>query len=175
MRHYDQVNSLQDRISDLETKLTFEENSKYALSRTLEAPETMKSIQQDNSTLKHLQETEERIHPNLQQVEELISKGVSKTYKSTLKTAERSEEYNIPYDQEKAQNRINVITLGTISEQEKIEIIQTGFQLQAEGKISLKNYYESIDPNSLFQSKGYSIKYESIRRTKLYQQLKPSN
>ena len=27
---YDQVNSLQDRISDLETKLTFEENSKSA-------------------------------------------------------------------------------------------------------------------------------------------------
>ena len=65
-----------------------------------------------------MQETEERIHPNLQQVEELISKDVSKTYKSPLKTAERSEEYNIPYDQEKAQNRINVITLGTISEKD---------------------------------------------------------
>jgi cell fate (sporulation/competence/biofilm development) regulator YlbF (YheA/YmcA/DUF963 family) len=52
----------------------------------------MKSIQQDNSTLKHLQETEERIHSNLQQVEELISKGVSETYKSPFKTAERSEE-----------------------------------------------------------------------------------
>jgi len=51
--------------------------------------------------------------------------------------------------------------------------IQTGFQLQAEGKIPLKNYSESTDSNSLFQSKGYSIKYESIRRTKLYQQLKP--
>jgi hypothetical protein len=51
---------------------------------------------------------------------------------------------------EKAQNRLNFITLGTISEQEKIEIIQTGFQLQAEGKISLKKYYESTDPNSLF-------------------------
>jgi len=89
---YDQVNSLQDRISDLETKLTFEETSKYALSRTLKAPKTMKNIQQDNSTLKHLQETEERIHSNLQQVEELISKGVSETYKSPFKTAERSEE-----------------------------------------------------------------------------------
>jgi len=32
------------------------------------------------------------------------------------------------------------ITLGKISEQEKIEIIQRGFQLQAEGKISLKKY-----------------------------------
>jgi hypothetical protein len=62
--------------------------------------------------------------------------------------------------------------LGTISEDEKIEIIKTGFQLQAESKISLKKYYESTDPYSLFQLKGYFIKYESIRRTKLYQSLK---
>jgi len=39
--------------------------------------------------------------------------------------------------------------LATISEQEKIEIIQREFQLQAKGKISLKKFYESIDPNSL--------------------------
>jgi hypothetical protein len=65
------------------------------------------------------------------------------------------------------------MTLGKISEQEKIEIIQRGFQLQAKGKISLKKYYERVsEANSLFQLKGYSIKYESIRRTKLYQQFK---
>jgi uncharacterized protein YlxW (UPF0749 family) len=38
-----QVNSLQDRIRDLETTL---ENSKYALSRTLKASEATKIIQQ---------------------------------------------------------------------------------------------------------------------------------
>ena len=103
------------------------------------------------------------------------SNVLSEAYKSPLKTGERSEEYNLPSDQEKAQNRVNFITLGTISEQEKIEIIQRGFQLQAEGKISLKKYYESTDSNSLFQLKGYQIKYETIRRKKLYQQLKPSN
>ena len=75
-------------------------------------------------------------------------------------------------NQNEAQNRANFITLGKISEAEKIEIIQLGFQLQAKGKISLKKYYESTDPYSLFQFKGYSVKYESIRRTKLYQQLK---
>jgi hypothetical protein len=48
--------------------------------------------------------------------------------------------------------------LGKISEKEKIEIIKLGFQRQAEGKISLNKYYESKDPNSLFQLKGYSIK-----------------
>lgn len=78
-------------------------------------------------------------------------------------------------NQEKALNKPNFITLATISEEERIEIIQLGFQLQNEGKISLKKYYESTAQYSLVQSKGYSIKYESIRRTKLYQQLKPSN
>jgi hypothetical protein len=63
--------------------------------------------------------------------------------------------------------------LGKISEQEKIEMIQTGFQRQAEGRISLKKYYQGTGEYSLFESKRYSIKYESIRRTKLYQQLKP--
>jgi hypothetical protein len=92
-----------------------------------------------------------------------------------LKPLSGSQEYNIPSNQEKAQNRLNFITLGRIPEQERIEIIQRGFQLQAEGKISLKKYYQSTDSNSLFQLKGYQIKYETIRRTKLYQQLKPSN
>jgi hypothetical protein len=58
--------------------------------------------------------------------------------------------------------------LGKISEQEKLEIIQTGFQLNEEGKISLKKYYERVsEANSLFQSKGYYIKYG----TKLYKNL----
>ena len=99
-------------------------------------------------------------------------------------TSKQSEEQNLLFDQSKVQNKQNFTTSednfvddvwrspGKISEQERVEIIQKGFQLQAEGKISLKKYYESTDPNSFFQSKGYSIKYESIRRTKLYQKLK---
>jgi len=79
---------------------------------------------------------------------------------------------NLYLNQEKGQNQTNFITLGKISEEDKIEIIKLGFQLQNEGKISLKKYYEGTEPNSLFQLKGYSIKYESIRRTKLYQSLK---
>jgi len=52
--------------------------------------------------------------------------------------------------------------LGSIPEEERIEIIERGFQLQAEGKISLKKYYQGVsEPNSLFQLKGYQIKYES--------------
>ena len=41
-----------------------------------------------------------------------------------------------------------------------------------EYNLSLNNYYESKDINSLFQFKGYNIKYESIRRTSIYKSLK---
>jgi hypothetical protein len=43
--------------------------------------------------------------------------------------------------QNKAENESNFVTLSQISEEERVEIIQKGFQLQAEGKISLKKYY----------------------------------
>ncbi len=62
--------------------------------------------------------------------------------------------------------------MGKIPEKEQKEIIKTGFDRQAEGKISLKKYYESIDPYSLYQLKGYKIKYEAIRKNNLYKQLK---
>lgn len=75
-------------------------------------------------------------------------------------------------DTQQYNNEPNFVTLRNIPEQEKIKIIQLGFQLNQEGKISLKKYYEDIGKYSLFQWKGYSIKYESIRRTKFYQQLK---
>jgi len=78
----------------------------------------------------------------------------------------------ISANQEKGLNGSNFITLGRIPEQERIEIIQRGFQLQAEGKISLKKYYEGTETDSLFQLKGYRIKYEAIRKNKFYQQFK---
>jgi hypothetical protein len=87
-------------------------------------------------------------------------------------STEQSEEYNLSSDQSKAQNQPNFITLGKISEEEKIQIIKRGFELQAEGKISLTKYYESTQEYSLFQLKGYSIKYEAIRKNILYKQLK---
>jgi hypothetical protein len=74
--------------------------------------------------------------------------------------------------QYKGLNESNFITLSKIPEQEIIEIIQKGFQLNQEQKISLKGYYESKEQYSLFQFKGYSIKYETIRRTNLYKQFK---
>ena len=103
------------------------------------------------------------------------SKSVSEASKSPLTPLSESQQYNISSNQDKGLNGQNFIPLGKISEEDKIQIIKTGFRLNQEGKISLKKYYESTDSNSLFQLKGYQIKYETIRRTKLYQQFKPSN
>jgi hypothetical protein len=74
--------------------------------------------------------------------------------------------------QTKGQNEHHFITLGKISEQEKVEIIKLGFQRNQEKKISLKNYYQGKGESTLFQWKGYQIKYDTIRKTKVYQQLK---
>jgi hypothetical protein len=62
--------------------------------------------------------------------------------------------------------------LKNISDTEKEEIIKKGFQLQSEGRISLKDYYEGNKKNSLLKFKGYRIKYQSVRRSKLYKELK---
>ena len=84
-----------------------------------------------------------------------------------------SQEHNLPLEHNQPQkDGLNFITLGNLSEAERIKIIQKGFQLNQDGKISLKKYYEGTDQYSLFVSKGYQIKYETIRRTKLYQQWK---
>ena len=83
-------------------------------------------------------------NPNLQQVEKprnKISKSVSEASKILLIPLSDSQQSNIPSTQRKAQNRLNFITLENISEQKRIKIINTGFQHQVEGKISLKKYY----------------------------------
>ena len=101
-----------------------------------------------------------------------ISESLSEASKITLKPLSITQQYNIPSNQKKGLNEPNFITFGKISEDEKIEIIKTGFQLNQEQKISLKEYYESTEQYSLLKLKGYSIKYETIRRTNLYKQLK---
>lgn len=58
------------------------------------------------------------------------------------------------YPQLKLKPKVIKFTLGRISEQERISIIQTGFKLNQEQKISLKEYYEITEEYSLFQLKG---------------------
>jgi hypothetical protein len=116
-----QLNCLQQKVIDLETKI---ENQKYVRRGQNKTSEDIKSIQQEDSAT-----------------------------------------------QTKGKNGCNFITLGKISKQEKVEIIQLGFQLNQEGKISLKKYYQGKGRYTLFEWKGYQIKYDTIRKTKVYQQL----
>jgi hypothetical protein len=181
-----QVESLQQKIIQLEENQKL--NLKKALSELLKLSETAKIDQQYNYTLEgkkdpYLTQNDPKrssavlseIRDTTSRGKDIESKSLSEVKITPVKPLSNTQDYNIPSNEEKALNEPNLITLGKIPEEEQIEIIKTGFQLKAEGKISLKKYYEGTDPNSLVQSKGYSIKYETIRRNKLYQQLKPSN
>jgi hypothetical protein len=77
-----------------------------------------------------------------------------------------------PSIQAKPQNQGNFTTLGKLSEEEQVEIIQLGFQRNQEEKLSLKEYFEGIVKDTLFEWKGYRIKYESVRKTQLFQKLR---
>jgi len=116
-----------------------------------------------------LKETIESLQNQVNSLQDRIHdlETLSEASKMPLKPLSKNQQYN------KGLNGENFISLGKISEEDKIQIIKTGFRLNQEGKISLKKYYESTDPYSLFQSKGYSMKYEAIRKTNLYKQLKP--
>lgn len=120
-----QLNTLQQKVMDLETKV---KNQEYARTGQNKASEDIKSILQEDYTIA---------------------------------------------PQTKAQNDHSFIPSGKISEQEKVEIIKLGFQRNQEKKISLKKYYEGKGEFTLFEWKGYQIKYDTMRKTKVYQQLSP--
>jgi hypothetical protein len=145
---------------------------------------TLKLFSRGNYTLKSEQGPYLKQNDNEVRNPTYQGKGMeSKSFSDASKMPLQNQQYNIPSIENPAQNGSNFITSednfvddvwqspGNISEQEKIEIIKTGFQLQAEDKISLKKYYESKEEYNGFQSKGYSIQYESIRRNKLYKNL----
>ena len=156
------MNSLQQKIIQLEKNQTLE--IKKALSELLNRSQASKIGEQEELSL-----TVKRSEQQGQETMDEISKSVSEASKSPKIDTLDLEQGNYILQSP------NFTILSNITQQEKIEIIKTGFQRQSEGTISLRKYYESTDPNSLFQLKGYNIKYDSIRRIKLYQQFKPSN
>ena len=169
-----QMNSLQQRVIHLENQTN---DLKNTLSVTLEALDATKIIQQGDYTSKsekdaYSGENDSKARKKIIQSEQQPN-TLSEASKMPLKPLSKNQQYNT--NQDKGLNGENFIPLGKISEENKIQIIKTGFRLNQEGKISLKKYYESTNPYSLFQSKGYSMKYEAIRKTNLYKQLKPSN
>ena len=137
------------------SKILYPKNNQSILKSRLENP----SVEHKYYTLKdkkvpYLLGNHGKVNSEVREVE----KGISEASKMPINDS--------------FQNRFT--TLGKISEEKKAKIIEKGFQLEAEGKISLKKYYESRQEFSLFQLNGYSIKYESIRHNKIYIQLKQS-
>ena len=62
--------------------------------------------------------------------------------------------------------------LGDLPEMEQKQIILNGFDLNRQGLISIRDYYEGEkNANSRLNTKGYSLKYETVRRSELYKQL----
>jgi hypothetical protein len=57
-------------------------------------------------------------------------------------TSSLASERDSAFKQNKAENESNFVTLSQISEEERVEIIKKGFQINQQGKISLKKYYE---------------------------------
>lgn len=176
----EQVEKLQQKVIHIETLLN---NSKYSFSDTLKASRDIKitSFGPDMEGKKppYLAVNDPKTSTVLKkgrnstpQTRDMESKSVSYTPEIDSKGSGTNKHRNLPLSAEKGLSYRNFITLTNLSQEEKIEIIKAGFQLQAKKTISLKKYYESIGPNSLFQLKKYSIKYETIRRTKLYKTLK---
>jgi len=102
-----------------------------------------------------------------------ISESLAEDKIRPLKTLLKSQQYYTSSNQNQAQNKANFKTLSKIPEEEQIEIVKLGFQLNEEKNISLQDYYEGDKECSLFQSHGYRIKYDTIRRKEFYKRLKP--
>ena len=169
-----QINSLQQHVIDLENQNLEKKMQPNVLSEAPRNPFLGPSVYQQGYSTLDLQKGSNWTNSDQSFGNEdgMESNTLSEASKIPLESLLDSQQYDRDSKQNQAQNEPNFVTLSHISEQDKIEIIKLGFQLQKQGKISLKKYYEGIEENSLFQLKGYSIKYETIRRTKLYQSLK---
>jgi len=195
-----QLNSLQQRVSHLENQtnhlknaLRHQNKAAYATKTTQQGDcdYTLKdnkdpySLSNDGKLNSKVGEGRNKIYsfPNQDRklTEKLDSNILSEDHRGLDKAPSTSQQYNLSStllnalkmdEKTRIEDHPNLVTLSQISEEEKIKIIKTSFHLNQEGKISLKEYYESTAEYSLFQLYGYSIKYESICRTKLYQQLK---
>ena len=162
--------TLLKQIQEPVLKTTSEASASHA---ALSLRESTKNIQHNKLAVEvekgpNLIENENKTEDLQQPVYQNPSEMARRTKNNTL----NSEQGNLPSNLQNAPQRPHFIKLSNLTQQERIEIIQKGFQLNQEDKISLKKYYETTQEHSLFHHKGYSIKYDTIRKHKLYQQLK---
>ena len=97
---------------------------------------------------------QKKVKAEIYPFEKVDSNKLSDAFKMPINDSFESQKYNLSPRQKQLQNGPNFVTLSQISEKKKIEIIKVGFQLNQEGKISLKKYYENTEEYSLFEWKG---------------------
>lgn len=88
---------------------------------------------------------QERIQTNQNQILLLLQRVIDleiKVEEYARRRQNKASEAIKSIPQDKAPNEDDFITLGKISEEDKVEIVKLGFLTSQEGKISLKKYYE---------------------------------
>jgi len=85
----------------------------------------------------------------IKKVEKVDSNILLDDDRSLLKPSQQSEQYHLSLNQKQAQN---AEANATFAKQHNFKTL--AIQTNQEGKISLKKYSESTDPDSLFQWKG---------------------
>jgi hypothetical protein len=60
-----------------------------------------------------------------------------------------------------------------LEDEELIEILKIAYDLKEKENISFKVFFESSESPSLYQLKGYKLKYNNLRRTKAFRDFKP--
>ena len=135
---------------------------------------------QHGSLEKKLQSLEDQINLLQDQIIHLNSTlpGKKKSSQNPSKGAgfkdSRLEMDNRTINENTHEYESNFVLFKSLTEEEQIDLIRTGFENQSNG-LSLKEYYEGTNKNSLFDLKGYSLKYDTIRRSNLYKRLKNKN
>jgi len=141
-----EMNSLQQKIIELEQNqtLTIKKTPNELLKRSQaskidqQADYTFKS--EDSPQSANLLENESEVNLEVQEPRSEISKTVSEAKMKPVTPLSNNQQYDISSNQEKG---LDEPDFRSLPEHEQKEIIKTGFQLQAEGKISFKKYYES--------------------------------
>jgi hypothetical protein len=140
---------LEERVQRIESQITFFTQELKELKERLalkNPPETFNPVESESK--------------------KAASHGSKTTFTKTPTRSARSS----------SQSETSFKKLKEIPKEEQISIIEEGFELSQRFELSLRDYYEgTTHPQSLFQSEGYRLNYESVRRSQVYQRLKKLN
>jgi hypothetical protein len=76
----------------------------------------------------------------------------SEAFQIPFKPISKNQQCNAPPINSTSQNGSNFIKLGSLSEEDKTQIINAGFSPNQTEKISIKNYYERVKRTELYRS-----------------------